>query len=129
MSATRPLKFRAIATESREWVFGSYVAKFSFPDPTGITEGLIREHAIVAEDGIKAWQVIPETVGQFTDKKDRTGSIDVYEGDIDQYGCVVEYYDAAFILRLPSSVTYRFLQVCNNIELTSTIHDKFLKEK
>jgi uncharacterized phage protein (TIGR01671 family) len=78
----REIKFRGLQTDgkrlvydSKGWVYGNLIKRI-FDD--GKIDYLI-EHCSFSEH--RQWEVIPESVGQFTGLTDKNG-VEIYEGDI-----------------------------------------------
>lgn len=117
----REIKFRGKRVDNGEWVCGSY----HFSADGKYHYILAREKFVDVEPHFcylhekEVWQVIPESVGQFTGLKNSLGK-EIWEGDIIhclkkgmQFGAVeqVEFKRGCFILRhrdIPVSVFEEF---------------------
>ena len=91
--AVRTIIFRGKRLDNGEWVYGFIVKMFG------------TYHIIDKDDENTAYEVIPETIGQYTGLKDKNGKrifegdmIKPFDDDIDKM--VVEFHNGQFLLCL-----------------------------
>lgn len=99
----REIKFRGQKVGNKEWVYGSLIIR---PDKTC---------AIVSMSVYDFWEIIPNTVGQFTGKFDNNGT-EIYEGDI-----VKDKFDEVAIVRWSASFA-TFNIGCIEYEIINNIY-------
>jgi uncharacterized phage protein (TIGR01671 family) len=77
----RTIKFRGQRVDNGEWVYGYlFYTSYSSADKFGL-KPCIQVCDFDKMIYTASFEIIPETVGQFTGKKDRC-NVDIYEGDV-----------------------------------------------
>jgi uncharacterized phage protein (TIGR01671 family) len=129
----REILFRGKRKDNGEWVQG-YVFDNGFADRKRVFVGglVITDYRGTADDkwevGTAFYEVIPETVGQYTGLTDKNGT-KIFEGDIvkDCYGEVelCYYHEEKYRLIFDATHFIRELEVANGVEceVIGNIHD------
>jgi hypothetical protein len=105
----RQILFRGWSELHNKWVEGDLMR-----DSLGCSSIVTIDRS---EWGLTFNKVHPDSVGQFTGKTDIHGA-NVFDGQIDQYGRVVEYSNGSFILTDKKTGQYALLGDCDFIEIT-----------
>lgn len=126
----REIKFRGKRIDNGEWVIGSLIKcgitgkAYIFPIDCDANES-----DKVGEEGclrLVTFEVIPETIGQYTGLKDKNG-MEIYEGDkiFDEhreYWGYVEFDEGCFHAVL-ENVCYKLFEVQDEIQVIGNIYE------
>jgi uncharacterized phage protein (TIGR01671 family) len=86
----RTIKFRGLRKDGKGWIYGDLVHNAYNGKNRNVEVG-------IKQDGEFPIEVIPETVGQFTEMQDSKG-VDIYEGDLVNIKLIDAIEDAGYYL-------------------------------
>lgn len=113
----REIKFRGQRFDNAEFVYGSLVIEYdSTCHIIFWVSQLIEPENNYHEMVQIMYEVIQETVGQYTGLKDKNGK-EIYEGDKDEFGNVVEFVNGSWCLNgdRPLCIFINSFEIAGNI--------------
>lgn|SRR5699024_4860754 len=113
----REIKFRGLRKDGKGWVYGMPTFDFKY---------ILNK---LQYDSPDSYEVIPETVGQYTGMKNKRGRV-IYEGDIVMYSdkstpLVVGFENGSFVLKKDGKA-YVYNINPKGLEVIGNIHEKII---
>ena len=124
------IKFRGKRLDNRAWVVGEKITcgvsgkVYIVPEDSGINES-----EKIGEEGclnIFAFEVIPETVGQYIGYKDDIKKIEIYIDDVVKITYSTQTGECSRCVRVADITDYRLMAMldhCNEVEVIGNIYD------